>query len=161
MVARYGSMAIFLLLVVAAAAIAGSFEAGEWYFNMNKPSWTPPSWVYGPAWSALYLLMALAMWKVWDSGHYLRLGSLVWWLLQLGLNVAWSWLFFGLHRIGWSLLEMTLLIGLVVLCTKAFSAASRTAAAMMIPYLLWLLFTWLLNFSIWILNGGGLGISLD
>lgn len=159
MIARYFSMAAFLLLVVMAAAISGSFEAGEWYFAMNKPAWTPPEWLFGPIWSALYLLMALAMWKVWDSGHETRVGALIWWLLQLGLNMAWSWLFFGLHRSGWSLLEMSFLIGVAVLCTKAFSANSRSAALMMVPYVMWLLFAWMLNFTIWMLNGGGLGLS--
>ena len=161
MIARYAWMAVFLLIVVVAAAIAGSFEVGEWYFTMVKPGWTPPPWVFGPVWSLLYVLMALAMWQVWISAHYTRVGALAWWLLQLVFNVAWSWLFFGLNRSGWALAEMLLLIGLVVLCMKAFSASSRLAAAFMLPYLLWLLFAWVLNFSIWMLNGGGLGISLS
>ena len=157
MFARYSSMAVFLLIVVMAAAIAGSFEAGEWYFSMYKPSWTPPAWVFGPVWAVLYILMALAMLKVWDSGHHQRKGALAWWLIQLALNVTWSWLFFGLNRSGWAWMEITLLIGVVILCSKAFSASSRTAALMMLPYLLWLVFAWFLNFSIWVINGGGLG----
>ncbi len=161
MITRYAWMAVFLSLVVIAAAVAGSFEAGEWYFMLRKPAFTPPPWVFGPAWSVLYLLMAVAMWLVWDSKHYTRTGALIWWLLQLGLNAAWSWLFFGLTRSGWSLAEMVLLIGTVVLCMKAFSASSRLAAMLMLPYLLWLCFAWVLNFSIWSMNGGGLGSIMD
>ena len=102
MIARYVSMAVFLALVVLAAAIGGSFEAGEWYYSMHKPSWTPPPWFFAPLWVILYLTMALAAWQVWLTGHFSRLGALAWWLLQLVLNVAWSWLFFDLHRIGWA-----------------------------------------------------------
>lgn len=157
MILRYASLAVFLLVVVIAAAIGSSFEAGQWYVDLYKPAWTPPAWVFAPAWSILYVLMALAMWKVWLSGNPTRVGSLTWWLLQLGLNVAWSWLFFGLTRIGWAMLDLIILIGVVVLCMKAFSAASRAAAVLMLPYLLWLFFALLLNFSIWMQNGGGVG----
>jgi len=161
MITRYAWMAVFLLLVVVAAAIAGSFEAGEWYFMLRKPAWTPPSWVFGPVWSVLYVSMAVAMWLTWISAHDTRVGALVWWLLQLALNIAWSWLFFGLTRTGWAMAELLLLIGMVILCIRAFSASSRLAAVLMTPYLLWLIFAWALNFSIWTMNGGGLGISLD
>lgn len=160
MMTRYAWLAVFLLLVVIAAAAAGSFEVGDWYFTMRKPGWTPPPWAFGPIWSVLYVLMALAMWQVWVSMHYTRVGALVWWLLQLGLNVAWSWLFFGLHRSGWAMAEMLLLIGFVILCGRAFFASSRVAAALLMPYLAWLLFAWVLNFSIWRLNGGGLASLL-
>jgi len=161
MVLRYASLAVFLLLVVLAALIGGSFEAGEWYSAISKPQWAPPPWVFAATWSVLYVLTALAMWQVWLSGHPVRLGALLFWLLQLVVNVAWLWLFFGLHRSGWALGDMALLIGLVVLCIRAFSMASRAAALLMLPYLLWLLFAWLLNFSIWALSGGALGLSFD
>lgn len=161
MIARYAPMAVFLLLVVLTAAFGASFEAGEWYYALRKPGWTPPPWVFGPVWSVLYLLMALAMWKVWLTGFYVRIGALIWWVLQLVLNAAWSWLFFGLHRPGWSLLEMAFLIGVVVLCIKAFSGISRAAAVLMVPYLLWLLFAWILNYAIWSMNGGGVALYFD
>jgi benzodiazapine receptor len=159
MIARYASMAVFLVVVVIAAALAGSFEAGEYYSLVQKPSWAPPAWVFGPVWSVLYILMALAMWKVWISEHRSRMGSLIWWLIQLSLNVLWTWLFFGLTRTGWAMLEMLLLIGIVVLCMKAFASSSRSASWMLLPYLLWLMFAWLLNISIWLLNGGNFGFS--
>lgn len=158
MSARYTSLAIFLVLVVLAAAFGASFEAGVWYAELRKPPWTPPPWVFGPAWSVLYLLMALAMWRVWVSGHYVRNGALIWWLLQLGLNAIWSWLFFGLNRIGWAMAVMALLIVFVILCIKAFSGVSRSAAWLMAPYLAWLLFAFALNVTIWDMNGGGLNL---
>ena len=157
MIARYASMAVFLVLVVLAAAIAGSFEAGEWYYyTMNKPSWTPPSWFFAPLWAVLYLTMAVAAWQVWLTGHYSRNGALMWWMIQLVLNVMWSWLYFDLHRIGWAWLELSLLIVVVVLCIRAFRLLSKSAAQLMLPYLVWLIFSWVLNLATWTINGGPL-----
>jgi tryptophan-rich sensory protein len=155
MIARYGSMAIFLALVVLAAGIGSSFEAGEWYFHkVNKPAWTPPSWSFGPIWAVLYLTMAMAAWKVWMTGHYNRMAALSWWGLQLVMNVAWSWLFFGLERPGWAWTEMSILIVVVLLCIRTFSLLSKPAAYLMLPYLFWLIFAWMLNLVIWTMNGG-------
>jgi tryptophan-rich sensory protein len=154
MIARYASMAVFLVLVVLTAAIAGSFEAGEWYYSMNKPAWTPAPWFFALVWTVLYLMMALAAWQVWLTGHYSRLGALLWWLLQLVLNVAWSWLFFDLHRLGWAWLELGLLIAIVVLCMRAFRLLSKSAAYLMMPYLAWLIFAWVLNLATWTMNEG-------
>ena len=154
MITRYASMAVFLLLVVLAAMVGSSFQAGDWYVELAKPSWTPPPWLFGPVWSALYLMMALAAWKVWLTGHHARVGALIWWVLQLALNAAWSWLFFGLERPGWAWMEMSVLIILVVFCIRAFQLLSRPAAYLMVPYLFWLIFAWFLNLSIWSMNGG-------
>jgi tryptophan-rich sensory protein len=154
MIARYASMAVFLATVVLAAAIAGSFEAGEWYYSMNKPPWTPPPWFFVPVWSVLYLTMALAAWQIWLTGHYSRLGALTWWMIQLVLNVAWSWLFFDLHRLGWAWLELGLLIAVVILCIRAFRLLSKSAAYLMMPYLAWLIFSWVLNLATWTMNEG-------
>ena len=162
MIARYGSMAAFLALVVLAAAIGASFEAGEWYFQkVTKPAWTPPAWLFGPIWSVLYLTMAMAAWKVWLTGHYSRVGALGWWGLQLVMNVAWSWLFFGLERPGWAWAEMSILIAVVLLCIKAFRLLSKPAAYLMLPYLAWLIFAWVLNLVIWTMNGGPFSKLLD
>ena len=155
MIARYASMAVFLALVVLAAAAGSMFEAGEWYHEiLKKPSWTPRAWLFGPLWAVLYLMMALAAWKVWLTGHYARVGALIWWAMQLALNATWSWLFFGLERPGWAWLEMSILIAVVVLCIRAFRLLSKPAAYLMVPYLLWLIFAWALNLAIWTLNGG-------
>jgi len=158
MIAKYSSMAAFLVLVVLAAGIAGSFEAGEWYFKLYKPFWTPPGWLFAVVWPALYLMMAMAAWKVWISGHLARNGALAWWAIQLVMNAAWSWLFFGLERPGWALAEMGLLIVVVLFCIQAFRGISKPAASLMMPYLAWLAFAWVLNFVLWNMNGGPLNI---
>lgn len=157
---RYATLAVFLVLVVIAAAIGGSFAAGEWYFLLHKPEWTIPPWAFAPAWALVYVLMAAAMWMVWTSGHHLRTGALTWWLLQLGLIVMWSWLFFGMNRSGWSMGVMLLLIGFASLCIKLFATPSRLAALLLVPCLLWLVYLWALNIAIWLLNGGGFGVSI-
>jgi benzodiazapine receptor len=158
MLARYGSLAAFLALVVAAMFLAGRFEAGEWYYQvLARPSWTPPGWFSGAAWSVLYVLAALAAWHVWLSGHYSRFGVLAWWVLLLVLNVSWSALFFGLNRIGWAWLDLAAAIGVAVFCIKAFRPLSKQGAYLMIPMLLWLVFAWVLNLAMWAMNGGLLG----
>jgi tryptophan-rich sensory protein len=157
MPARYGSLAVLLLLVVAAAYLAGSFEAGEWYYQkLGKPSWTPPGAVLGVGWALAWLTLALAAWQLWRSGHYERLGALAWWLLLLGLTVGWSALFFGLNRIGWAWLELGVALAVALFCIRAFLPLSRQAAWLMLPGVLWLLFTWVLNLVMWTINGGPL-----
>ena len=153
---RFTSLAVFLFLVIAAAGIGSQFPAGGYYALLDKPDWAPPAWLFGPVWSVLYVMIAVAMWQVWQTGQQARIGALVWWLLQLSLNAAWTWLFFGLTRTGWAMAEIAVLIGVVILCIKAFSLVSKSAAWLMLPYLLWLIFAFLLNFSLWSRNGGGI-----
>jgi tryptophan-rich sensory protein len=158
MPARYASLAVLLLLVVAAAYLAGSFEAGEWYYQkLSKPSWTPPGAVLGGGWALAWLTLALAAWQLWQSGHYARLGALAWWLLLLALTVGWSILFFGLNRIGWAWLELGLALAVALLCIRAFHPLSRQAAWLLLPGLAWLGFIWVLNLVMWSINGGPLG----
>ena len=155
MFTSYFSLAIFLLLVIIASLIGAGFEAGEWFHvTIIQPSWTPPYWLFGQIWTLLYVLMALAAWMVWLTGHYSRIQALIWWALLLLLNVGWSFLIFGLHRPGWALPLLGLTIGIAIFCIRAFSRLSRPAALLMTPYLVWISFLSLLNFAIWAMNGG-------
>ena len=155
MFTSYFSLAVFLLLVITASLIGAGFEAGEWFHvTIIQPSWTPPYWLFGQVWTLLYVLMALAAWMVWLTGHYSRIQALIWWALLLLLNVGWSFLVFGLHRPGWALPLLGLTIGIAIFCIRAFSRLSRPAALLMMPYLVWIIFLWVFNFSVWALNGG-------
>jgi benzodiazapine receptor len=155
MLTRYGSLAILLLLVVAASWLAAGFEAGDWYYvNLGKPGWTPAPWLMAGAWAMAYVFMALAAWQVWLSGHYNRLGALTWWAMLLVLHVAWSGLFFGLHRIGWAWGELAITLGVAILCMRAFASLSRQAVLLMVPYLAWMAFLWVLTGAMWTINGG-------
>lgn len=152
---RYLSLAFFLLAVLAASAAGGSFEAGAWYQALNKPAWTPPDWVFGPVWAVVYVLMAVAAWRVWLGRHRMRIGALLWWLLVLVLNVAWSWLMFGLNRPGWAFMLCVAILGVAILCCRAFFLLSRSAGAMLLPLVLWAGFACLLSYSVWTINRGG------
>jgi len=109
------ALAGFVVLVTAAAALGSLATVPElrpWYDSLRKPAWTPPNWVFGPAWSTLYMLMAVSAWRVWrraDASDRARGAALAFWGLQLALNVAWSWLFFGLHRPTLAFVELVAL----------------------------------------------------
>lgn len=151
------SLAVFLALVTTAFALGSSFEAGEWYYQkVVGPSWTPPGWLFGPAWAVFYVLMAVAAWETWETGHVDRLGAMTWWVLLLGLLTVWSVLFFGLNRPGWAWLELTVALAAAVLSIRAFRPISRQGAYLMVPGLIWLVFFWVLQFFTWNMSGGPL-----
>jgi len=147
---------VFLLIVVATAALGGQFVGGEWYQSMNHPWWNPSAMVMASVWALLYVLMAVSAWLVWDSMRGLAQTALGWWGLQLLLGVGWSWTFFGINRIGWSLAVMGLWVVVVLITIKSFRAIRFEAASLMLPVAVWLLFALLLNFTQWQMNGGGL-----
>ena len=148
------SFLAFLGAVALAAFYGSQFMPGEWYALLNKPSWNPPSWVFGPVWAALYLLIAIAAWQVWEEKHPLAPRALAWWLAQLVLNAAWSLIFFGLYKPGWALIEMTALLYAITFTIRYFKRIRLSAASLMTPYLVWVAFAWCLNCAIWWLNGG-------
>mgnify|MGYP001816037550 CR=1 FL=1 len=151
------SLAVFLALVTVAFAFGSSFEAGEWYYlKVDGPSWTPPGWLFGPAWAVFYVLMAVAAWETWETGHVDRLRAMAWWALLLVLLPGWSVLFFGMHRPGWAWLELTLALAAAVLSIKAFRPISSQGAYLMVPGVVWLLFFWVLQFLTWNMSGGPL-----
>lgn len=143
----------WLLLCYGAAAFAGHFTVGEWYGQLAKPLWTPPDVVFAPVWTVLYGMMAVAGWLMWthrriSSGQAAR--NLF--ALQLVLNVAWSWLFFGLERPGLALVDVVLLAVAVAATVTAFWRVHRLSGVLLLPYLAWVLFAGALNFGIWRLN---------
>ncbi|MDX2418874.1 MAG: TspO/MBR family protein [Xanthomonadales bacterium] len=154
---RLVSLAVFLLLVVVAAAVGGQYVGGDWYLVMIKPSWNPTPMVMASVWGVLYVLMAVSAWMVWDTMRGLARVALGWWGLQLLLSIVWSWLFFGLNRIGWSMAVVSLWILVVLIVIRMFRPIKPEASNLMMPLAGWLVYIWALNFSQWHLNGGGLG----
>jgi translocator protein len=148
----------FIVLCFAAAGLGGywtapSVSAGGWYDQIAKPSWTPPSWLFGPVWTALYLAMAVAGWLVWRRGGWAAYrAALALFLIQLTLNAIWSGLFFGLHSPGLAMIEILLLWIAILLTALAFFRVSRLAGWLLVPYLLWVSFASVLNFAVWRLN---------
>ncbi len=126
---------------------------GEWYASLRRPSWNPPGWVFGPVWTALYAMMALAAWLVWKRGGFIQQRTaLRLFLLQLALNAAWTPLFFGLHWPSVAFAEIVLLWLAIAATLAAFRRASRPAAWLLVPYLAWVSFAAFLNFTLWRLN---------
>lgn len=146
------ALAISILLVAAVAFVASRFAPGAWYEVLNTPSWTPPDWLFGPAWTVLYALMALAAWKVWIAVRRID-AALVVYGLQLALNALWSYLFFGLHRVDWALVDILALWLAIALTVLLFRRRDRLAGMLMLPYLLWVAYAAALNVAIWRLNG--------
>jgi tryptophan-rich sensory protein len=153
-----GAMIGFLLLSFSAAAIGGAAtipNLSPWYAELRKPAWIPPSSLFGPVWTVLYVMISLAAWLVWKRRRehpeavQLALGCF---LLQLGLNAAWSWMFFGLHRTGLAFAEILSLWLMIAATTLTFVKVSRTASWLMVPYLLWVTFAVVLNGAIHRLN---------
>lgn len=144
----------FILLCLVVGAIAGMFTAGAvttWYPTLVKPPFNPPNWAFAPVWTALYIMMAVAAWRVWRKGAQLR-GALGLFFIQLALNFLWSFLFFGAHALGLALAEIALLWLAIGATTIIFLKIDRPAGLLFVPYWAWVSFATLLNASIWWLN---------
>ncbi len=146
-------LALWLALCFGAAAFGARFSPGEWYATLAKPAWTPPDWLFGPVWTLLYILMAVAAWLVWRRyGLSGARAALALFVAQLILNALWSWVFFGLQRPGLAFLELTVLWLAVAATTGAFWRLEPWAGRLLVPYLAWVTFAGLLNFALWRLN---------
>lgn len=148
------ALAVSLAITFVAPLVAVFAAPGtpEYYARIAKPEWTPPGWLFGPVWTVLYILMAVAMWRAWLCGRDARRRTSAVYLIQLVLNALWSPLFFGLHMPGLALGEIVLLWVAVLACLLVFSRVDWLAAALMAPYLAWVTFATALNFAIWKLN---------
>jgi len=146
------SLIVFIAMVAAAALVGIQFGPGPWYLALQKPSWTPPNWIFGPVWTALYIAIAIAGWAVWRSKAVSITKPILLWLLQLILNGLWSWLFFGLRRPDLALIDITALLITICCFIATAHGASPVAAWLFVPYALWVGFAAALNFAIWQLN---------
>lgn len=150
------ALGVSIAVCFAAAGIGSMFtdpEIGGWYARIVKPSWTPPNWVFGPVWSTLYLMMAVAAWLVWrEEGFAGAKLPLSLFAVQLVLNTLWSIFFFGMHRIGLALADIALLWSAILLTMLAFWRVTPWAGLLMLPYLLWVSYASALNYSIWRMN---------
>ncbi|MGB0578736.1 MAG: TspO/MBR family protein [Limisphaerales bacterium] len=150
---RFVALIGWLVICFAASAIGAFFMPGEWYAQLNKPEWNPPGWLFGPVWTLLYAMMAVAAWLVWKQGGFAgQRRPLELFLGQLSLNAAWSPLFFGLREPGIAFAEIVILWLAIVGTITAFYRVNRTAAGLLLPYLAWVTFAAVLNFTLWRLN---------
>ncbi len=147
---RYLTLVPFILAVALMSATGAYFRPGSWYLALAKPWWTPPGWLFGPAWLVLYVLIAIAGWLVWERGGWSA--ALAVWCVQLGFNAAWSWLMFGQHQIGGAMLDVAALWLAIAAFIVLAWPLSQTASLLFLPYLAWVTFAGALNFTIWRLN---------
>ena len=150
-------MLVIFFVACFAVAVSGAWltraSVLTWYPTIQKPSWNPPNWVFGPVWTTLYAMMAVAVWLVWQAPPQpQRTWALAVFCIQLALNFAWSPLFFRWHAIGAAAVEIVFLwLAIAVFIVLAWSV-SRVAAALFVPYWLWVSFAAYLNYTIWTLN---------
>jgi len=146
-----------ILLCQLAGVIGSVFTASSlenWYFLLEKPSFNPPSWVFFPVWTTLYILMGISLYLVWEKGLQkpeVKKGILIFGI-QLGLNSLWSFLFFGLKSPYYAFIEIILLWFAIFLTILQFRKISKTASYLLLPYIVWVSFAAVLNYYIWILN---------
>ena len=149
---------VALVVCFGASGLGALFMAGDsvntWYAQLQKPSFTPPDWIFGPAWTILYLLMAISVFLVWNKGlDYPKVKqSLGLFLIQLALNAIWTPLFFGFHLILPALIDIIILWFAILATILAFKRISLHASILLIPYLIWVGYATILNGSMWYLN---------
>lgn len=133
------------------AALVTEPNVVSWYPSLAKPSFNPPNWVFAPVWTTLYIFMAIAGWRVWRVADF-GAQPMLYWLIQLALNFAWSFIFFGAHQLLAALIEIAMLWMAVFVTTIAFFRIDRIAGWLFVPYLLWVSFAGVLNAEIYSLN---------
>lgn len=147
---------IYSILICELAGIIGSVftasSVSDWYTNLIKPTFNPPSWVFGPVWAVLYFLMGFSLYFVWINKNNLKDDALRFFYIQLFFNALWSILFFGLKNIFLSFLDIILLGLFIILTMIKFYRISKESFYLLVPYLLWVSFACVLNFYILILN---------
>ena len=126
---------------------------GSWYRNINKPGFNPPNWIFGPVWTLLFILMGISLYLVYTSpSSKIRTIALILFAVQFVFNVLWSYLFFGINRPDLAFAEIIILLGLIIATTIYFFRVNKISGYLLIPYILWVSFASILNFSIWRLN---------
>jgi translocator protein len=150
------SLFVWLVVCFAVAGLGARWTSAEiptWYRTLRRPAIAPPDWIFGPVWSLLYLLMALAAWRVsLSAASPLRSGALALFVVQLALNLAWSWIFFRKHAIRAAAIEIGILWIAIGATTLVFERVTSLAAWLMIPYLAWVSFAAVLNWAFRRLN---------
>ncbi len=148
---------ISILLPLLVGAIAGMFTSSGvtgWYAIANKPWFNPPNWIFAPVWTMLYILMGISLFIIWKSetDKILKQTAVTLFIIQLTLNFFWSFVFFKLQLPGWAFAEIILMWVMILLTIIWFGKISSTAAWLLVPYICWVSFAAVLNYSIWKLN---------
>ena len=150
---KYLSLFLILLITFIASAIGGFTTASfkePWYSEIILPSFNPPSWVFAPVWTTLYIMMSIAIWKIWINSFNSNILKL--YFIHLFFNATWSIVFFGFHQIGLALINLIVILIFIILLMKKYLIRDKVSFYLMIPYLIWSSYALILNSSIFILN---------
>jgi len=150
-------LVISIAVPLVIGGIAGMFTSTEiagWFQTINKPAWQPPNWVFGPVWTALYILMGISFYLIWQSPapKNTKRIAITLWIIQLVFNFFWSFIFFKKHQIDWALGEILVLWFFILLTMLFFGRIRSLAAWLMVPYISWVTFASLLTYTIYQLN---------
>ena len=151
---KFLSFILFGLITYSASVIGGLVTVGfkePWYSLINKPTFNPPSWVFAPVWTTLYLMMTIAIWLFWHSRNR-DMNTIYIYFIHIVFNTTWSIVFFGLHQILLALIVLLILIILIIILILKFKRVNKVSAFLMIPYLLWSCYALFLNLNLYILN---------
>jgi benzodiazapine receptor len=147
---------VFLLgcfCVAGLGSLATRPEIPTWYQAIRKPAWTPPNWLFGPVWAALYAAQAVAAWMVWKRAGWAGSEGALWlFVSQLALNLTWSFIFFKFHSPQWAFVEIVALWAAIAATLIKFAGVSQVSAMLLVPYLVWVTYAAALNFAIWTMN---------
>lgn len=147
---------VFALAIPLLAGFIGSLfttpSINTWYLNINKPSFNPPNWIFAPVWTILFILMGISLYLIWQSTIKDKTKSLILFYTQLILNILWSYLFFSLHNPLLAFIDIILLAIFIILLIISTYKISKTASLILLPYIFWVSFASILNYSIFILN---------
>lgn len=146
----YVSLAVFAALTALASLFGTQYMPGDWYAALAKPTWTPPNWLFGPVWTILYVMIALAGWFAWRRRGFSA--PVIVWGVQMALNAAWSYLMFGQKNITFALVDIAMLWAAIIAFIALTWRPVPKAAALFVPYAAWVSFATALNFAIWQLN---------
>ena len=150
---KYLSLFLLLLITFIPSAIGGFITASfkePWYSEIILPSFNPPSWVFAPVWTTLYIMMAIAIWKIWINSFDFKILKL--YFIHLFFNGTWSIAFFGFHQIGIALINLFIILFFIVLLMKRYFYRDKISFYLMVPYLAWSGYAFILNSSILALN---------
>ena len=150
---KYYSLFIILVITFLAPLISGFITKNfkePWYSEIALPSFNPPSWVFAPVWTTLYILMSIAIWRIWVKFYDVKILNL--YFIHLFFNIIWSVIFFGFHQIGLALIDLFIILIFIVLLMKIYFLKDKISFFLMTPYFLWSVYALVLNFNIFILN---------
>ena len=148
---------ISIIIPLAIGALSSYFTipgVNSWYQTINKPSWNPPNWIFPPVWTLLFVMMGISLFLVWKNNAAVRVKKMAIMIfsIQLLLNILWSYVFFKQHTMGWALAEIIILWIAILLTIFAFGKISSLAAWLLVPYISWVSFAAILNYTFWKIN---------